>query len=56
MLDKLYFMKYNEDNKKQERKKQKEQKKRKTKKSSEHGGRSNGSLTFTSRKSLNEFT
>ena len=31
MLDKLYLMKYNEDNKKQERKKTKEQTKRKNK-------------------------
>ena len=47
MLDKLYLMKYNEDNKNKEATKRK---------ASENGGRSNGLLNLTTKKSLNEFT
>ena len=47
MLDKLYLITYNKDNK---------TKKQRKRKASENGGRSNGLLNFTTQKSLNEFT
>lgn len=47
MLDKLYLISYNEDNKNKEATKRK---------ASENGGRSNGLLNLTTKKSLNEFT
>ena len=47
MLDKLYLITYNKDNKTTKQRKRK---------ASENGGRSNGLLNFTTQKSLNEFT
>ena len=46
-LDKLYLILYNKDNKNKEATKRK---------ASENGGRSNGLLNLTTKKSLNEFT